>query len=250
MPRTGGAPRARYVQSRHKDHRQSSSAQRAALNWRLAVRGPRDTIGAMIDDISRRDWLKAMSVAGAGALIPFDAVVAEADRGASMATTATHHAPGDIVELTSTSEIFIPPRGRSYMKFSFDFPEPSVAFGDYRFGFLVFTDENTYGLDRTKLRVEGSGDAIRLDRRRIRLGRRSGEGAGQAHGLIAPNWRERSNGMSSPRWTGRSRRSRRSSAAFRADKCRSAAVGSPICATASRSSAIRSAAATSTRRAA
>ena len=60
------------------------------------------------------------------------------------------HAPGDIVDLTSTSEIFIPPRGRSYMKFSFDFPEPSVVFGDYRFGFLVFTDENTYGLDRSQ----------------------------------------------------------------------------------------------------
>ena len=41
------------------------------------------------------------------------------------------------------------------MKFSFDFPEPSVVFGDYRFGFLVFTDENTYGLDRAKLRAEG-----------------------------------------------------------------------------------------------
>jgi hypothetical protein len=70
--------------------------------------------------------------------------------------------PGDIVDLTSTSEIFIPPRGRSYMKFSFDFPEPSVAFGDYRFGFLAFTDENTYGLDRSKLRAEGNGDALRV----------------------------------------------------------------------------------------
>jgi len=48
------------------------------------------------------------------------------------------------------------------MKFSFDFPEPSVAFGDYRFGFLAFTDENTYGLDRSKLRAEGNGDALRV----------------------------------------------------------------------------------------
>src|SRR5262249_45144031 len=62
----------------------------------------------------------------------------------------------------STSEIFTPPRGRSFVKFSFDFPEPSVVFGDYRFGFLVFTDENTYGLDRSKLRAEGSGDALRV----------------------------------------------------------------------------------------
>ena len=35
-------------------------------------------------------------------------------------------------------------------------------FGDYRFGFLVFTDENTYGLDRSKLRAEGNGDALRI----------------------------------------------------------------------------------------
>src|SRR6478672_3364349 len=127
---------------------------------RLAVRPTRGTIRAMIDDISRRDWLKAMGVAGAGALIPFEGSTAAA--AAPIVTALAKHAPGEIVALTSTSEIFIPPRGRSYMKFSYDFPEPSVAFGDYRFAFLVFTDENTYGLDRSKLRVEGSGDAIRL----------------------------------------------------------------------------------------
>jgi hypothetical protein len=117
----------------------------------------------MIDDISRRDWLKTIGVAGAGALIPFEpAMAATGERAPAMGASPTQYAPGEIVELTSTSEIFIPPRGRSYMKFSYDFPEPSVAFSDYRFGFLVFTDENTYGLDRSKLRVEGSGDAIRL----------------------------------------------------------------------------------------
>jgi hypothetical protein len=103
-------------------------------------------------DISRRDWVKTMGVVGAGALAGPDL---------SMLTRAVH-APGDIVELTSTSEIFIPPRGRSYVRFSYDFPEPSLVFGDYRFGFLVFTDENTYGLDRSKMRAEGSGDAMRL----------------------------------------------------------------------------------------
>ena len=78
----------------------------------------------MIDDISRRDWLKAMGVAGAGALIPLDAGAAPAIVTAPTVMAATQHAPGEIVELTSTSEIYIPPRGRSYMKFSFDFPEP------------------------------------------------------------------------------------------------------------------------------
>jgi hypothetical protein len=103
-------------------------------------------------DISRRDWVKTMGVVSAGALAAPDLSI----------LARTIHAPGDIVDLTSTSEIFTPPRGRSYMKFSFDFPEPSVVFGDYRFGFLVFTDENTYGLDRSKLRAEGSGDGMRV----------------------------------------------------------------------------------------
>jgi hypothetical protein len=103
-------------------------------------------------DISRRDWVKTMGVVGTGALAGPDLSL----------LARTVNAPGDIVELTSTSEIFIPPRGRSYMRFSYDFPEPSVVFGDYRFGFLVFTDENTYGLDRSRMRAEGSGDAMRL----------------------------------------------------------------------------------------
>jgi hypothetical protein len=34
---------------------------------------------------------------------------------------------GEITQLSSTSEVFIPPRSRDFMKFSFDFPEPVVA---------------------------------------------------------------------------------------------------------------------------
>src|SRR5690349_7397972 len=117
-------------------------------------------------DITRRDWLKTVGAVSAGALVPIDMAqdgsATTAGSTVSAVSAARAHAPGDIIELTSTSEIFTPPRGRSYMKFSFDFPEPSVSFGDYRFGFLVFTNENTYGLDRSTLRVEGTGDAIRL----------------------------------------------------------------------------------------
>src|SRR6476619_1163134 len=101
-----------------------------------------------MSELSRRDWVKTVGAASAGALVSSDVSL----------LVRTHHAPGDIVELTSTSEIFTPPRGRGFLKFSFDFPEPSVVFGDYRFGFLVFTDENTYGVDRTKLRAEGNAD--------------------------------------------------------------------------------------------
>jgi hypothetical protein len=131
------------------------------LIWRVAD----ETLqfADMSDFVSRRDWLKAVGVVGAGALVSRDTLDAEPLPAAvTPVGSAVSHNPGDIIELTSTSEIFIPPRGRSYMKFSFDFPEPSVAFGDYRFGFLVFTDENTYGLDRTALRAEGSADALRI----------------------------------------------------------------------------------------
>ena len=117
----------------------------------------------MSDFVSRRDWLKTVGAAGAGALVSRDALDgAQVSSPPGAPPAAPAHAPGDIIDLTSTSEIFIPPRGRSYMKFSFDFPEPSVAFGDYRFGFLVFTDENTYGLDRASLRAEGGADALRV----------------------------------------------------------------------------------------
>src|SRR6185437_15552623 len=47
-------------------------------------------------------------------------------------------------------------------KFSFDFPEPAVVFGNHRFSFLVFTGENTYALDRSRMRATGTGEALEL----------------------------------------------------------------------------------------
>ena len=123
----------------------------------------------MSDSVSRRDWLKTVGLAGAGALVAPDALALPASIPGQVQTppigpaaSIVLHAPGTILDLVSTSEIFIPPRGRSFQKFSFDFPEPSVVFGDYSFGFLVFTDENTYGLDRAAMKVEGNGDALTL----------------------------------------------------------------------------------------
>ena len=133
----------------------------------------------MSEFLSRRDWIKTVGVVGAGALVPHDALIAEPVESIPVAP-AQLHAPGDIVDLTSTSEIFIPPRGRSYMKFSFDFPEPSVAFGDYRFGFLVFTDENTYGARPLEAARRGERRRAASDLRRLRVGGRTGESAGQA----------------------------------------------------------------------
>ena len=113
----------------------------------------------MTDHISRREWIRTVGVAGAAAALPVS-VVAAADQ--PPFTPAPNAPPGAILDLTSTSEVFVPPRGDAFMKFSFDFPEPSVAFGAYRFGFMVFTDENAYGLDRTRMRAEVTGDGMRV----------------------------------------------------------------------------------------
>src|SRR2546422_2535572 len=105
-----------------------------------------------MDPISRRDWLKTLGAAGAGALLP--------------GATILH--PGTaILPLTSTSEVFIPPRGRAFQKFSFDFPEPSVEFAGLRFGFLVFTRENAYALDASTMAAEGTGDGLSITSARL-----------------------------------------------------------------------------------
>ena len=49
------------------------------------------------------------------------------------------------------------------MKFSFDFPEPSVEFDGLRIGFLVFSRENAYGLDREKMTVDATADGLTLN---------------------------------------------------------------------------------------
>jgi hypothetical protein len=114
--------------------------------------------------VSRRDWLKTIGAVGVGAMAPLDVLVAPPNdvTPPPPLSVATHHAPGDIVELYSTSDVFIPARGRTHMKFSFDFPEPAVVFGDHRFSFLIFTDENTYALDRARMRATGNAEALEL----------------------------------------------------------------------------------------
>ncbi len=105
----------------------------------------------MFDPLSRRDWLKVVGAAGAGALISPAAGAAGA-----------HASSLPILPLTSTSEVFVPPRGRAFNKFSFDFPEPSVEFAGLRFGFLVFSRENAYGLDATRMTAVASANGLEL----------------------------------------------------------------------------------------
>ena len=114
----------------------------------------------MTEPISRRNLIKGLGAIGASGLLK--STNATANAGINRPLPRTALTDGEITALNSTSEVFIPPRGRGYMKFSFDFPEPVVAFGEHRFGFLVFTAENTYGLDREKMHVEVAGDTMRL----------------------------------------------------------------------------------------
>lgn len=104
----------------------------------------------MAEPISRRDLLKA---AGIAAALPLVAREAPGPRDAGPAQ-------GRILPLTSTSDVFVPPRGNAFQKFSFDFPEPSVEFEGLRFGFLVFSRENAYGLNAERMRVAADGDAV------------------------------------------------------------------------------------------
>src|ERR1043166_6533771 len=123
-----------------------------------------------MSDFSRRDGIKPVGAAGAGAMLPISGSNAEAAVPGSPVAVAgvqplpirTLYATGDIVELYSTSDVFIPPRGRSFQKFSFDFAEPGVVFGDHRFSFLIFTEENTYSLDKAKMVAKGNDDSLQL----------------------------------------------------------------------------------------
>jgi hypothetical protein len=108
--------------------------------------------------MNRRDLLKTLGAIGAGSLVGPDTLRAQPPAGAAPAAAPT----GTIVPLVSTSDVFIPPRGRSFMKFSYDFPEPSVQVGPYQIGFLVFTYENTYGLGRDAMHVRTNGNQLEL----------------------------------------------------------------------------------------
>jgi hypothetical protein len=110
----------------------------------------------MADSFSRRDWLKTVGAAGAGSLLPPDLVPGPLE-------PAPVPVPQEgVLPLDSTSEVFVPPRGRAFQKFSFAFPEPSVEFQGLRFGFLVFTRENVYGLDAGRMAVTKESDGLSL----------------------------------------------------------------------------------------
>lgn len=110
--------------------------------------------------ISRRNILKGAGVAGVGALLAPGMVLGETpvETGQAMASSLNER----ILPLTSTSEVIIPPPGHAFMKFSFSFPEPSVAFEDLRIGFRVNTFENVYALDQRHMIVKENSTGLEI----------------------------------------------------------------------------------------
>lgn len=113
----------------------------------------------MSDSLTRRDALKVLGIAGASSILPRSGVAGAPEFDLAAPTPA----PLSILPLTSTSEVFVPGRGNGFMKFSFDFPEPSVEFNGYRFGVTVFTRENAYAMDPARMRAETTANGARVE---------------------------------------------------------------------------------------
>lgn len=116
----------------------------------------------MSNEFTRRDLLK-----GAAATVSSLAVeglpVAATAQAVSGGAEGGNPPNGTIVPLNCTSRVILPPPGRSLQKFSFNFPEPSVAFNKLLIGFRLYTFENTYGLDRDKMTVTPQGDGLLVE---------------------------------------------------------------------------------------
>jgi hypothetical protein len=104
-----------------------------------------------LPDRTRREWLQDVGAIGAGSLFVGAAPVQP---------PAVAPADGTLLPLSSSSDVFVPPRGRAFQKFSFDFPEPAVAFEGLSFAFRIFTTENTYTLDRTAIVVSAADGGL------------------------------------------------------------------------------------------
>src|SRR5882724_3513846 len=117
----------------------------------------------MSDKMLRRDILKAsLTAAGATYLgLPVLSIPSTADTAEASAPVSL---PIDdrILPLTTSSDVYVPPRGNAHLKFSFDFPEPSVAFNGLLFSFRLHTFENIYGLDRASMKIEEKSDGLEI----------------------------------------------------------------------------------------
>jgi len=109
----------------------------------------------LLDKISRRDLLRTAAAASVGPFVqPPESSPAASEPASEIPPQPGAVSSEGIVPLVSTDGVFVPPRGESFMKFSFDFPEPSVNFEGLQLSFRLYTFENTYGLDRQSMSVE------------------------------------------------------------------------------------------------
>jgi len=117
------------------------------------------------DPRTRREWLKEIGAIGAGSLLAGP----PRDLGAqgSPAQPPSRSPNGAVLPLTSSSDVFIPPRGRSFEKFSFDFPEAAVSFEGLSFAFRVFTGKNTYTLDPSAVSVDATAGGLDISSRQF-----------------------------------------------------------------------------------
>ncbi|HSB76428.1 MAG TPA: twin-arginine translocation signal domain-containing protein, partial [Terriglobales bacterium] len=113
------------------------------------------------DKISRRDLLKG-AAAGASSLALARMPALPLSGASPSPAPSSASSTAGILPLTSASDVFIPPRGQSFFKFSFDFPEPSLEFAGLRFSFRVYTFENAYALDRDAMTVQERPDGVEL----------------------------------------------------------------------------------------
>ncbi len=119
--------------------------------------------------ISRRDLLKSGLAAGVSSLVPLGAAQEPHTLNGDGSVASPPAKEGDssatasgILDLNCTSGVYIPPRGDSFFKFSYDFPDPSVAFQEMQFSFRLYTFENAYGLDRESMIVTETSDGIEM----------------------------------------------------------------------------------------
>src|SRR5437016_8662129 len=114
----------------------------------------------MEDQLSRRELLK-QPVAGVSTSALFHAARWPASPSADSESAVAPASAGPAnasaaLPLTSTSEVFILPQGRRFFKFSYVFPEPSVAFENLQFSFRVYTFDNTYAPDASSMTAESA----------------------------------------------------------------------------------------------
>ena len=101
-----------------------------------------------------------VGVVAAGSALDGNPAMARVARATSAVPDAPSTGTSDILPLTSTSDVFVPPKGQAYDKFSFSFPEPGVAYRGHRFSFLVFSRENAYAMDPALMLATERSDGL------------------------------------------------------------------------------------------